>query len=141
MAKNNSYIQMMVNQNGDEWILALRPEDIQRSTKRIVKDMVRGTIDYQNHGKFFLDPKFMENLIIGVSNELEINTLNYNACQFYYQYFPQTPNIQPHIYHLERTCYIYNIILSRLNAVKMYGNVGYMTDISALLFNDRNNLN
>lgn len=141
MAKNNSYIQMMVNQNGDEWILALRPEDIQRSTKRIVKDMVRGTIDYQNHGKFFLDPKFMENLIIGVSNELEINTLNYNACQFYYQYFPQTPNIQPHIYHLERTCYIYGTILQRLNAVKMSSNVGYMTDISALLFNDRNNLN
>lgn len=141
MARNNSYIQMMVNQNGDEWILALRPEDIQRSTKRIVKDMVRGIVDYQEHGKFFLDPKFMENLIIGVSNELEINTLNYNACKFYYQYFPQTPNIQPHIYHLERTCYIYTIVLSRLNAVKMSGNVGYLTDISALLFNDRNNLN
>lgn len=141
MAKNNSYIQMMMNQNGDEWILALRPEDIQRSTRRIVKDMVRGTIDYQTQGKFFLDPKFMENLIIGVSNELEINTLNYNACQFYYQYYPQTPNIQPHIYHLERTCYIYSTILQRLNAVKMSGNVGYMTDISALLFNDRNNLN
>lgn len=141
MAKNNSYIQMMVSNNGDGWILTLRPEDIQRSTKRIVKDMVRGLVDYQNHGKFFLDPKFMENLIIGVSNELEINTLNYNACVFYNQYYPQTPNIQPHIYHLERTCYIYNTILQRLNAVKMSGNVGYMTDISALLYNDRNNLN
>ena len=82
MAKNNSYIQMMMNQNGDEWILALRPEDIQRSTRRIVKDMVRGTIDYQTQGKFFLDPKFMENLIIGVSNELEINSFYLSqACQ------------------------------------------------------------
>lgn len=141
MAKNNSYVQMMYNQNGEEWISALRPEDIQRSTKRIVKDMVRGSIDYQVFGKFFLDPKFLENLIIGVSNELEINTLNYNACKFYCGYYPQTPNILPHIYHLERSCYIYNTVLERLNLVKMYGNVGYLTDISALLYNDRNNLN
>lgn len=141
MVKNNSYIQMMYNQNGDEWINALRPEDIQRSTKRIVKDMVRGSIDYQQHGKFFLDPKFMENLIIGVSNELEINTLNYNACVFQFQYYPQIPNMQPHINHLQKICNIYSQILQRLHSVKMTGNVGYMTDITALLFNDRNYLN
>lgn len=141
MAKNNSYIQMMYNQNGDEWINALRPEDIQRSTKRIVKDMVRGSIDYQQHGKFFLDPKFMENLIIGVSNELEINVLNYNACVFQFQYYPNIPNMQAHINHLQKVCNIYNQILARLMSVKSTGNVGYMTDITALLFNDRNYLN
>ena len=141
MAKVNTYIQQQVDRYGDEWIIALRPEDIQRSTKRIVKDMVRGLVNYETQGKYFLDSKFLENLIIGVSNELEINTLNYNACNFYYQYFPNTPNIQPHIYHLERLCFIYNTILSRLNYVKMYYNVGYLTDIAALLYNDRNNLN
>ena len=141
MAKINTYIQQQIDRYSDEWIVALRPEDIQRATKRIVKDMVRGLINYELHGKFFLDSKFLENLIIGVSNELESNSLNYNACNFYYQYYPNTPNIQPHIYRLGRLCYIYNTILERLNYVKMSGNVGYLTDISALLYNDRNNLN
>ena len=48
MGKPVSYIQMMINNNGDDWIIALRPEDIQRSSKRIVKDMVRGIIDYES---------------------------------------------------------------------------------------------
>lgn len=141
MARANSYIQMMVNQNGDQWILALRPEDIQHSTKRIVKDMVKGTINYEQYGKYFLDLKFLENLIIGVSNELEINTLNYNSCIFYYQAFPNTPNLGVHISHLEAVGYVYSIILEKLNAVKTTGNVGYLTDISGLLFNYRNHLN
>ena len=140
MAKNNSYIGNMVSQYGDDWIVALSPDNIQRSTKRIVKDMIRG-INYELYGKYFLDSKFLENLIIGVSNELETNTLNYNACKFYFQCYPMIPNIQPHIYHLERVCFIYNTILARLQQVKMTGNVGYLTDISALLYNDRNNLN
>ncbi len=141
MAKNNSYIQMMYNQQGEDWIINVRPEDIQRSCKRVVKDMVKGTIDYEKFGKYFLDIKFMENLIIGLTNELEINTLNYNACKLYYSYYPNTPNLGTHIYHLERILYIYNIIYERLNWVKSTGNVGYLTDISGLLFNDRNHLN
>lgn len=140
MAKNNSYIGNMISQYGDDWIVALSPDNIQRSTKRIVKDMIRG-INYETYGKYFLDSKFLENLIIGVSNELETNTLNYNACKFYFQYYPMIPNIQPHIYHLERVCFIYSTILVRLQQVKLTGNVGYLTDISALLYNDRNNLN
>lgn len=141
MAKGNSYIQMMINQQGEDWIVSTTPERIQQSCKRILKDMVKGTIDYEKHGKYFLDLKFMENLIIGVSNELEINTLNYNSCVFYYQYFPQTPNLGTHIYHLERLGCIYTTVLEKLNAVKMTGNIGYLTDISGLLFNDRNHLN
>ena len=54
MGKPVSYIQMMINNNGDDWIIALRPEDIQRSSKRIVKDMVRGIIDYESTCKYFL---------------------------------------------------------------------------------------
>ena len=141
MAKNNnSYIQMMVNQQGEDWIINVRPEDIQRSTKRIVKDMVKGSMDYEKFGKYFLDLKFMENLIIGVSNELAINTLNYNSCKFYYMYFPQTPNLGPHVYHLERLVFVYSTILEKLNYTKTTGNIGYLTDISGMLFNDRNHL-
>ena len=61
MAKN-SYIQMMIAQRGTEWLSMIRPEEIQNSTKRIVKDMVKGNIEYEKYGNVFLDLKFMENL-------------------------------------------------------------------------------
>lgn len=133
MAKQqNSYIQMMYNQYGEEWVQSVKPEDIQRSCRRIVKDMVKGTINYEQLGRFFFDPKFMENLIIGVSNELEINTLNYNSCSFYYMHFPQTPNLGTHIQHLEKVCNIYNTIFDRLQFTKAYGNIGFLYDISVV---------
>lgn len=142
MAKpNNNYIKMMMETRGEDWITTLRPDEIQNNTKRIIKDIVRGSVDFDKQGIAFLEPKFMENLFIGVSNELEINTLNYNACIFYYQYYPATPNLGPHIAHLEKMIYIYSTVRDRLNAVRNTGNIGYLTDISGLLFNDRNHLN
>ena len=140
MAKNN-YIQMMVVQRGTDWITTIRPEEIQNSTKRIVKDMVKGNIEYEKYGSVFLDPKFMENLLIGVSTELESNTFNYNGCQMLYSAFPGTPNLAQHVNHLERLVYIYNTIKYKLETVKYSGNVGFLTDIPGMLYNDRNHLN
>ena len=140
MAKN-SYIQMMVAQRGPEWITTIRPEEIQNSTKRIVKDMVKGNIEYEKYGSIFLDPKFLENLLIGVSTELESNTFNYSGCQMLYAAFPGTPNLAQHVNHLDRLVYIYTLIKNKLEMVKMSGNVGYLTDIPGMLYNDRNHLN
>lgn len=135
------YMEMMKKQRGEDWIFTLRPEDIQNSTKRIVRDIAKGSINYEEFGNAFLDSKFIENLIIGITNELEINTLNYNACTFYYYYYPNTANIGVHIKHLERVIYIYNIILSKLNYVKIYQDIGCMADTAGLLFSDRAHLN
>ena len=142
MAKPTCYIQQMHQQyNGEEWINAMRPEDIQRNCKRIIKDMAKGSINYEQFGYAFLDSKFMDNLIIATTNELESNILNFNSCSFYFQYYPQTPNLSSHIYHLERTVYIYSVVLDRLNWVKSSNNIGYLSDIAGLLFNDKNHLN
>ena len=104
--------------------------------------MVRGNINYDTMGYAFRDPKFVENLFIGVSNELEINTLYYNACVNYQQMYPTYPNIAAAISHLERLLYIYNSIYTRLDAVRnSYGNIGYLVDIAPLLYNDRFHLN
>ena len=131
------YIQSMLNQYGEDWIVRVAPENIQRMTKRIVKEIAKGSIDYEAVGRYMLDSKFLENLIIGISNELEINTLNLNACRFYYSYFPSTQNMGVHINHLERVNYIYMVILERLNFLKGTGNLGVMVDIPGLLFSDR----
>ena len=136
-----SYIKQMEDQRGENWIISLRPEEIQNSSKRIVKDMVKGAINYDTMGYAFQDPKFLENLFLGVSNELEINTLYYNACLLYQQNYPVYPNISNIIAHLEKVLNIYNNIYARLNMVRGTGNIGYLVDISAMLYNDRFHLN
>ena len=139
MARVN-YIQNMKKQYGDNWINLLRPEDIQRSAKRVFKEMIRNQIDYEKDGNWFNEAKFLDNLIIAAQNELEINTLYYNAVTFYFQYYPDIPNISPQISHLEILCYVYNVILSKLSAVKVTGNIGCLFDTSSLLYSYRNHI-
>lgn len=146
--KNKGFISQMLQQYGEEWIVSLRPEDIQRNAKRISKDMTKGNINYEQQGRFFLDRKFIENLIIGLRNELEINSLNYNACVFQQTYqqqiYPNSilhPNMGEHIQHLKAVCTIYQTIIDRLEAVKETGNIGYFADLSGILYAYRQHLN
>ena len=141
MANKNNFITNMKKQFGDNWIVSLSPEDIQRSAKRIFKEMVKGQFDYEQLGIYFLDGKFLDNLIVAASNELEINTLYYNALSFYMQSFPQTPNISPAIVHVQKLAYIYNVIHQNLSAVKHSGNIGYLHNVCALLYSYRAHLN
>lgn len=136
-----SYIKQMEDQRGENWIISLRPEEIQGSSKRIVKDMVKGAIDYDTMGYAFRDSKFLENLFIGVSNELQVNTLYYNACYEYQIKYPTYPNITQTIGHLQKLLNIYGTVYNRLNMVRETGNIGYLVDIAALLYNDRFHLN
>ena len=141
MANKQNYLQMVTKNGEDEnWSVLQTPENIQRSSKRIIKEIAKGLYDYEKQGKFFLDMKFLENLIIGLTNELEINTLNLNACRFYYQYYPQIPNLGPHILHLEALVRLFSLVIERLNYVKMTGNIGYMVDLPGLMYTDRKHL-
>jgi hypothetical protein len=140
MARVN-YFESMQKQFGDNWIITQNPDSIQRSAKRIVKEMVHGNIDYQKYGNYFLDPKFMENLIIACRNELEVNTLLYTAVYHYAQQEPLYPNINIELNHLQALCYVYNVITQKLDYVKLYSNVGYLADIASLLYTYRHHLN
>lgn len=140
MARKN-YFEMNQEKFGENWIVALKPDQIQNAGKRIVSEMVNGQIDYQKYGMYFLDGKFLDNLIIKCSNELEINTLYYRAVSYYNQSFPNIPNVTIHVNHLQCLCYIYNTILNKLNMVKQYHDIGYLADTSAMLYSYRNHLN
>ena len=113
MAKNG-YIDNMVKQYGEDWVSLMKPEDIQRSTKRLVRDMVKGNVDYEKHGKYFFDPKFLENVLISVTNELEISSLHYNALVFYKSYYPQIPQIGLYISNDYALMTVYNTIYNKL---------------------------
>lgn len=139
MAKQ-CYFEQMISQYGENWTIGVTPDGIQKSSKRIFKEMSKGQIDYEKYGQNFLDAKVIDNLIIASQNELEINTLLYNAVVFYSNSFPQYPNIGAEITHLQSLCYIYNIFFNKLRLVKETGNIGNLADIAALLYNVRNHL-
>jgi hypothetical protein len=123
----------MIKQYGENWIVALTPDDIQRSSKRLVKDMVRGYIDYEKYGVYFLDAKFLDNLLVAIKNELDYNSLHYNAMLFYQQNFPSIPNLSIHINHDSVLTLVYSTILGKLEQVRIDQNVGWLYDISAIL--------
>ena len=139
MAKNNNnYFSQMRNQRGEDWITSLSNENILGATKRIVRDMIRGTIQYDKDGAIFTDPRFMENFLIGIREQLNINMLNYTACSFYYQQFPSTPNMGAHINVLYNNWKIYDTILKKLETVKYTGDISHLIDIPGLLYNEKN---
>lgn len=139
--KRMNYFDNMINRFGDNWIVALNSDDIQRSGKRICKELVKGQIDFEKQGNYFLDAKFIDNLIISCENELEINALYLNAVSFYQAYYPGTPQIGSAISHLQILCTVYLTILNKLKAVKQSGNIGFLADTSSMLYSYRNHLN
>lgn len=144
MAKNNqkNFITQQIQNNDIYWINHIDPNIIQNNTRRIVKEIVNGKYNYEKIGQYFLDVKFLDNLIIGLKNELEINTLYFNAVSFYKDNCcPNYPNIIIHINHLNGLIKIYSIILDRLYMVQEYNNIGYLSDLSAVLFQYKQFLN
>ena len=140
MAKGN-YITQMISQYGDNFIVSITPQDIQNQGKRIVKELVKGKYNFETEGKYFLDPKFLENILIFVSNEYEINVILFNALSEYKNNHPDYPNIGAVHNHINNICYIYSVIHYKLNELKITQNIGSLYDISPMLYNFRNDLN
>lgn len=140
MAAKNNYFKQNIDKFGDEFVSLVTPDQIQGQAKRIVKEIVKGDIELEKYGKYFLDLKFIDNLIIGISCELDDYSLYSTAVSFYKMYYPNTPNITIRENHLQALCYIYGVILSKLQAVKETQNIGYLSDASSLLYNYRNHL-
>ena len=113
MAKQNYFQDMEQRYQGNEnaWINVITPQDIQKSAvKRIFREMVNGAYDYEKYGNYFLDSRFLENLIVAANNKLEYYTLLNNAVSMYRGYYPMYPNIGAHFSHLQNLYYIYSTI-------------------------------
>ena len=136
-AEKNNYFKTNIAKFGDTFISLVTPDQIQGQAKRIVKELVRGEIEFEKYGQFFLDMKFLDNLIIGIRNELDDYNLYYTAVNVLRMYNPNIPNITVRENHLAALCYIYSVVLTRLEATKTYQDVGCLADISALLYNYR----
>lgn len=137
--KQPCWIEDQIRRFGEDFILRMNPENIQRSAKsRIFKDMVKGNIDYGVYGMYFIESKFLENLIIAASNELQNNDVVLRALiEFDNNHPGDSLVIQNRTYYHGRCC-IFKTILDRLYAVKSSYNVGYLSDISYVLHGYRN---
>lgn len=134
-SETNNYFTSTIRRYGtDQFVVLLKPEQIQRSAKeRIFREMVRGQIDYTEYGKYFLDSKFLENLIIAADNELSNNAVVSFALELCDSMYPGHIEVIHNRTKHNNLRIIYACILEKLNSVKMTGNVGYLTDIQFML--------
>ena len=136
MAKqiNNYFTNMISRYSTEDFVHFLKPEQIQRSAKeRIFREMLRGQIDFSVHGKYFQDSKFLENLIIAATDELNNNIAINAALEFYDMNRPGDMIIIRNRVKHSNLVVIYNAIVIRLNNVKFTGNIGYLTDLPYVL--------
>lgn len=134
MSQNNYFTSMISRFQTEDFISALKPEQIQRFAKeRIFREMVRGQIDYTEFGKYYLDSKFLSNLVIAAENELTNNRIISAALELYDLNNPGHMEVIHNRTKHTNLCIIYSCLLERLNAVQMTGNVGYLTDIQYVL--------
>lgn len=131
----SNYFTSSIKRYGtDDFILMLKPEDIQRSAKeRIFREMVRGKIDYTEFGQYFLQPNFLANLIIACDNELTNNVVISNALELYDLTYPGHIEVIHNRTKHTNLVYIYSTLLERLRSVELTGNVGLLTDIQYVL--------
>ena len=140
MAAKNNYFKQQIDKFGETFVSLVTPDQIQMQAKRVVKELVKGEIEFEKYGQYFLDLKLLDNLIIGINNELDEYSFYNETVAFYKQYFPMTPNINIKENHLQILCYIYRTILYKFQMVRNTQDIGYLSDISALLYNYRNHL-
>lgn len=121
------------------FITMIKPEMIQRSAKeRIFREMVRGQINYTDYGQYFLDNKFLENIIIAAQDELNYNITLRDALVFFDFNCPGQQNVINVRAKHENLVYVYNVLLNKLMEVKYTDNIGALTDTQYVLGSYRN---
>lgn len=140
LVQNNYFTNLEKKYLNDPNIIAkLKPDQIQKSAReRIFREMVRGQIDYSKYGSYYLDPKFLGNLIIAAVDELNNNSNLSMALEFYDIHNPNNPKIISLLDKHRALTQIFMVIVDKLNMVSMYDNIGYLTDLSYILANYRN---
>ena len=140
--QRQNYFDQAIRQYGEDFILRITPDNIQKSAKRrIFREMVQGQIDYTEHGKYFQDPKFFENLLIAAWDELQSNTIILSAISEYDLNHPGNNQVIILRGRYNSLVYVYGVLYNALLTMKMVNyNVGHLSNLSAMLYQYRNQL-
>lgn len=139
MAQN--YFEANIKRAGniDNFIILMKPEQIQRDAKnRIFREMVQGRIDYEKYGNYYLDSKFLENIIISANNELMNSVVIARALESYDLTYPGDRLVVMNKNKFNGLVFVYSTIYDRLCTVKETQNVASLVDIQYVLSNFRN---
>ena len=130
----NYFISAQRRFNTDNFIPFVKPEQIQRSAKdRIFKEMVRGQIDYSQFGKYFLDSKFAENLLVAAQDELNNNAVVLEALRYQDLNFPGNPLVTKLIGQYSSLSHIYQVLYGKLSILRISGDIGILVDTAYIL--------
>lgn len=125
--------------NLDNFMVVMKPEQIQRDAKnRIFREMVQGKIDYEKFGNYYLDSKFLENLIISTNNELMNSITIARSLELYDSMYPGDRLVILNKNRYNSLVFIYETIYNRLCLVKESQNISSLVDIQYVLSNFRN---
>lgn len=138
--KENNYFSFNIKKwEREDFLVQMKPETIQRDAKnRIFREMIQGKIDYEKYSNYFLDPKFLENLLIVADNELMNNSTVYNALDFYDKCYPGIMEVVSNKTRYAGFVHVYSVLCDRLNILKLTGDIGCLIDIQYILANYRN---
>ena len=84
-----NYFSQSIEKMGENFLAQKTTDMIRRDAKnRIFKDIVNGSIDYTKYGRYFMDSRFLNQLISTAEEELNIHRVQIMCLEFYYCNFP-----------------------------------------------------
>lgn len=137
MAKKMNYFESNIQKFGQDFLDFKRTEEIQRDCKFIFRDMVFGNINYEKHGMYFMEPRFLEQLIIQSEIESRKHAIKFSALSEYN--LNHGDNLSVQLACIEQDMYmITSTIYNQLRLVKANNyDISYLTYLPALLKDHR----
>ena len=140
--KRMNYFETNIQKFGEDFLDYKRVDEIQKDCKYLFRDMVFGNINYEKHGMYFLEPRFLEQLLIQSQIEARNHFIKRDAL---YQYNlncnddqgDQQLTIAQLTYIENDMGIIMDTIYNYLNHVKAYNDTSCLIFLPAVLKNFR----
>jgi len=133
--RQNSYFDQGVQTGGQDFIDHKTVQDLQRDAKkRIFKDLAYGNVSFEKYGCYFMDVRFMEQLIIAADEELRNHNIYCNALSLLDFTYPGEQYVIALKTKEARLVSAYAILQNSLRAVRDSGyNISALTCLASAL--------
>lgn len=143
MAKGRTnYFEMNIQKKGEDFLDSKSIDEIQRDAKkRIFQDMAFGNIDYEKYGRYFMEPRFLEQLIVTARDEMENHRVKYTALKEFDNAHPGDIRVVTICAVESRLVCAYETIYYYLKTVRDSGyNISCLTDLVAQIYQYRQDI-
>ena len=127
-----NYFSQSIEKMGENFLAQKTTDMIRRDAKnRIFKDIVNGSIDYTKYGRYFMDSRFLNQLISTAEEELNIHRVQRMALEFYDFSFPGYPLVIELVKRERVIEYVLDMIYNYLKLVRDSNfDVGYLPQLT-----------